>query len=813
VTPALRLLTFEDIVELAASRRSAARAPDKIAGWDQLLAVARSLAGPGGGTDDLAVDRTWSLVKIRIQGYQGVGDEPLEIDLDPTPGVTVIHGPNGSGKSSIADAIETALHGEPRKPLAIGTGGNEPLWEREHCGRDAEEASVEVTLLGGGQQLVLSCRLDTDGRVTQRRARRITGSDATGGGTSDFDLSTTSWHSALIGHRPVFGYAAVERHVQSAGDLQEFLEPLLAFGGCFEALKTAVAQAGAASAAAKGRWDRALASAQRAVVAVDAQRTRPGASDLPDIEWPGIGDDPTSWLASAGLTEAGATVPEVTEQHHDRLSAAATTTTRALSDLEGAETSLHARLAGPLTDLHARAADLPEPGTTCPVCAASDTAWLSTLHGSLTGLVGIEDEDKAFQLALGALRRVVDTDLADVAVVLTQDWCDDQIAAAGAPAVERAAELRAALDRHGQRPTPEVRAAVRAIGEQLTGEGWRAAVVEAAQQSDHRRQWLRARRAAVDGFVGTWEPVAPDGSAAASWRTAETCVRDVQNQLRKERTDGLQTLTDTAVQQLLRDVGLSVTALSVQGTKAAVQVTDGTGKRVRLSMLSAGQRNALLLAPLLAVSRGGPFGFLVLDDPVHAFDQVRVDRLARIVHDLAGDRRVIVLTHDERLKEHLLARSTACDVRSVRRDAATGVVTSEVTDSMWKVLLDDARDALKVAGSHQGGVTTTPDDLVRGLCRMALDNALRQFVIQQAAWAKRDPDPDLAVLDDAKTTRKRIDAARGMYPSSDAPTVAETRVQPYFPAWNAAAHGEPSTYAADLAEVDAAESACAALAP
>ena len=73
-------------------------------------------------------------------------------------------------------------------------------------------------------------------------------------------------------------------------------------------------------------------------------------------------------------------------------------------------------------------------------------------------------------------------------------------------------------------------------------------------------------------------------------------------------------------------------------------VTDVSGKPVALSMLSAGQRNALLLAPLLAVSRGGPFGFLVLDDPVHAFDQVRVDRLAQLIHDLAEDRRVIVLT-------------------------------------------------------------------------------------------------------------------------------------------------------------------------
>ena len=104
------------------------------------------------------------------------------------------------------------------------------------------------------------------------------------------------------------------------------------------------------------------------------------------------------------------------------------------------------------------------------------------------------------------------------------------------------------------------------------------------------------------------------------------------------------------MQELLYDVGLNVTSISVQGTKAAVQVTDSAGKVVRLSMLSAGQRNALLLAPLLGIAGGGPFGFLVLDDPVHAFDQVRVDRLTRIIHRLAVSRRVVVLTHDERLR-------------------------------------------------------------------------------------------------------------------------------------------------------------------
>ena len=48
---------------------------------------------------------------------------PLTLDLDPTPAVTVLIGRNGSGKSGTADAVETALHGEPRAPASTGRGG------------------------------------------------------------------------------------------------------------------------------------------------------------------------------------------------------------------------------------------------------------------------------------------------------------------------------------------------------------------------------------------------------------------------------------------------------------------------------------------------------------------------------------------------------------------------------------------------------------------------------------------------------------------------------------------------------------------
>lgn len=324
----LRLLTFDDLVGLAEAKRARATSDASRSGWDRLLEVARTLAGDREIAGDVVSGRTWTLLRVTVEGYQGIG-APLTIDLDPTPGVTVLIGHNGSGKSSIADAIETALHGEPRTPTSTGRGGKAPLWEREHCGRDATEAYVEVTLLADEETLTLGVRIASDGSVAGRTARHT--ADGT---TTDVDLATTSWRSALAGHRPVFGYAAVERQVQLAHNLQEFLEPLLAFGGCFEELKAGVDTAGRAAAQARDRWAHARKTAEQRIDQVDRERAD---AAPPAIDWPEVADDPDAWLAAASLTETGAAAPEITAAHYDRLHAAAIEALAALDDLETAE--------------------------------------------------------------------------------------------------------------------------------------------------------------------------------------------------------------------------------------------------------------------------------------------------------------------------------------------------------------------------------------------------------------------------------------------------------------------------------------------
>ena len=264
------------------------------------------------------------------------------------------------------------------------------------------------------------------------------------------------------------------------------------------------------------------------------------------------------------------------------------------------------------------------------------------------------------------------------------------------------------------------------------------------------------------------------------------------------------------MRRLLADVGLAVTDLSVQGTKAGMEIHDEQGRPVELGMLSAGQRNALLLAPLLAVAHGGPFAFLVLDDPVHAFDQIRVDRLAALITTLAARQRVVVLTHDERLAEHLLARSPDHDQRTVRRTAGNGEVVVESTRGLWEVLLADADAALgRIPKAERAAVA--PVDVVRGFCRMAVDEALRRFVVRRAAHDARDPEADAGALDDAKSTKDRLAVAERLYPVNPDLAAARGLLDAHLDDWNRAAHGNPPQSPVTGAEIGHARTACRTL--
>lgn len=209
-----------------------------------------------------------------------------------------------------------------------------------------------------------------------------------------------------------------------------------------------------------------------------------------------------------------------------------------------------------------------------------------------------------------------------------------------------------------------------------------------------------------------------------------------------------------AVDRLLPDAGLRLEKIKHKGGAKQqrgvdLQMTIG-GRPATLGMLSSGQRNALLLGSLLCIGPPAPFGFLVVDD-------LRVDRLAIELTRLAADRQVVVLTYDARLEEHLRARSPELHTQRLRRDAERATVRIEAVVSPWDQLLTHAGTVLQAVDTDSWDVGAAVADVVGGLCRNALDGAVRHAVIARAVRTGTGITDALAALDAAgHTTGPRI---------------------------------------------------------
>lgn len=444
------------------------------------------------------------------------------------------------------------------------------------------------------------------------------------------------------------------------------------------------------------------------------------------------------------------------------------------------------------------------------MCGTGSNSWLDALASSLEGLTSLGDLRGASTVALRGLREAAQGPAGDVRRVLAGTVVDEPLAKVVIDLDDAVASLMSATDQDGHGLTGRVRAAATRVADLLSSRPFGGAVAEAARHTEHQRQWLGARRAAVQPLVEAW-PAFRTACDKPSWETAKRNLRTLQDELREERSARLESGTRETVQALLSDVGLDVESVTVSQRAASIDIADAAGGTVTLSMLSAGQRNAVLLAPLLAQVGEGPFGFLVLDDPVHAFDAVRVDRLAGTLRDIAATRRVVVLTHDERLREHLLIQPVPSELWEVEREPSSGCVVVVRSLKAWAGLLNDASMALDVASAHPG---VTRDDVIRGLCRMAVDDALRAAVHRHAVAAGQDVVAALTSLDGRHTTSDRLMHVADVGSGTELAirvNEARTLLAPYLAHWNRASHGNDAVSAADATEVRAARDACKGL--
>ena len=849
---ALTLPTYGDL--LAEIEQAADLARSRRESWRRLADVVRDLT-PTGSRDarsgdaaaeqhgasehhgaaelDVLTGRRWSLEYVKIAGYRGVGGQPLEFSVSPLPGITVLHGLNGAGKSSISSGLDAGLCG-----AAGGLGaadGSGLLWEPVHHERDADSSHVEVVLAHADERLRLTWTKRRDDPLAQHTMTWRRGDE------QRQVVPGPQWRAALAAHQPVFAYADCERRVQSGRDLREYLENLLALGGCFAMLKEAVEHRGARFADAAERCRRAWQDAAAELARIDAEHRRDESSDLPPVAAPRFDEDVDLWLKREGLTDPGDALPHVAAGQLGQVRAVAERVLAATSALAHAHAhatkgSVHQRLAAPLVALLTSAAALDEPTDVCPVCDSAGVDWRSVLDTNTRFDTSLRGQQNRVVSVLADLRDTARqlNNLTEVLSATTDERCPDAAARCDGLLARFESAVRACgLDVH-----PAVVQAAVDLADWLTGEQAGTAHEIAVEHSGRERRWRAARGGAVAGFVGVWREHGDAARLAGPWKDVSDRVADLRDRLRRPRQSVLGEKVSRRVQELLNDVGLRVEELDVGKRSATVRVFDAAGRHVELGMLSAGQRNALLLAPLLATADTGPFGFLVLDDPVHAFDGVRVDRLAWLINNLAADRRIVVLTHDRRLVEHLLAFGGAsAEAFTVARDPRSAQVTVTSTDATWLCLIKDARAVVEGSVVIPGSTTLPTTDLVRGLCRQALDHAVSVFVIRNAGRAGRDVAADVSALDAQQRTRQRLDLAKRLYPrpgpggsdgrpygrhadddvsgASHPIEVARRLCGPYLSGWDRAVHGNEAITEATKQEVkreiNAADKACRAL--
>lgn len=814
--PNLQLLTFSDLVMDIEASLSAARLKDKKEAWGNLLSLTQTLKSSAEGIADPTVGSPWNLTSVTVAGFQGATNNVI-MKFDPSPGIMIIHGPNGSGKSTIADGIRTALSGSTRWWTSADRmtirSMREPLWEKVHNARDATETLAEVILARASERLILSCSLDVDGNVSTSKAEWTNAE----GLRVDVDLDSTSWPHALAGHPPVFSYADVERHVQQSNDLQQYIQNLLALGGCFTALNLQVTTLGQRAEAAKKLIEFAAKEAKQKIQIIDTEsRIRDTSSAVVDIKWPAQIEDVDLWLEENDLSDTGGPLPRITEGHSESLSAACESVVHSLKLVDESPESVKGHLASSLRSLNEHVVSLDHVDEECPVCDETSPGWEVHLRDSLETLSDLEPIHADAEKSLSNLKRALERYFPDVLEVLNST---NSVRLTSDQFIEKAErEVRAycqTLDTYGCQPTPRGRQ--RFVELQMTMESaeWRRAFAEAASLGAADRQWRQRRRSAVENFINVWRENSTEAKDHLLWQATGKCVKDLEGQLREKRSTDFTSLAGGRVKALLEDAGILLEDVRLTTKRAEVKVNNTAGQPLSLAMLSAGQRNAFLLAPLLATIDAGPFGFLVLDDPVHAFDDIRVDRLAAVLAEISEKRKVIVFTHDERLKQHLLARSLKCQAWAISRELDTGVISLVSTDELWRVLLDDAEEVCQLSPKISVTSYLTETQIIRGLCRQAIDNALHQCVIRHALSNDRDVAADIMEIDSCASTVARIDAAREIIAVADGVTHPVDRAVGLcgrlLKDWNNAVHGVQSTKNDLRSEISIARKACMAL--
>lgn len=646
------------------------------------------------------------LQSITVAGFRGIGPEAT-LTLEAHPGLTLVVGRNGSGKSSFFDALEVLLTGDSfrwKDKTAVWKRG----WRNLHLSRGAAvSAKFQTEGVRGATNVERrwpdDARNVTDSPTTVQHVRQ-----------KRTDLAGVGWEAPLELFRPLLSHPELSGIALRPSGLYDTFNKVVGLEKTTSAL--------ALLAKARIKRQRRVKEASRhlkneirpRLESIDDDRSPRALESLSGWNWQCdqieqllIGDETPS---AQSLQTLSALDPPTAEE----VAAMAGEVREANSELESLRGSRMHR-SSDLADLLESALrhQRQHGDATCPVCneGALDTRWQADTQERI---VELRDESRRYRQAEADLAGVVrqagrlvkppalpdDTPI-DISA-LSETWRK------WSSLPERPSEIPGHLiDGHSG-----LREAVGSVSEQA-GERY----------SEREERWAPVRTALMD-----WLPKAREAMelrpVITTVKKAEATLVEIAEELRSARWEPIerQALGIWGELRLQSNIDLDSIALIGKGSQRRVELNANVDGREfqALGVASQGELNCLALS--LFFPRGAlpesPFRFLIIDDPVQAMDPARVDGLAKVFHEVATDRQLVVFTHDDRLPEALRRLDLPHRVLEVTRQKGSVVTVRSVLGPVEQYLEDAwvvaSEDSLSKRFSHQ---------VVPGFCRQALEAA------------------------------------------------------------------------------------------
>jgi len=686
--------------------------------------------------DSLIGSFQWALTRLSIKGFRGA-KKLLFIEFNPLPGVTIFHGENGSGKSSIAEALRMVLEGKVGSTHLGSTGRVSELWgSRDERSNGVGESIVSVVFCDANEPNIrLTVRAVFDGQTVKRTATLCT-SDGVEVEFPEEAPAWIRWNAALRASPAVFAYSELANELQKRGDLQTWLSACLAMDSASREFNQAVV---ARQTKARDAMNVLLSAQEAAKVRVkkaDDSARAINVKNVTDIDWK-LATDQTEfegWLSTHDLSDRARRDKQLPLDLYKELSSFCVTyLERKKSWISVVTANLTVPVATAIVELDnkVRGSEQDTNNETCPVCGMHDESWQSHLHSNALTLFKAGETAAALRSHVRLRGPKILDPIRDCLSSLSNDYSDSNAVAEGNWLIKEADFQSAVTDDLD----PKVLETIDNLCTWVETESAKELIASAVALADLRHHWLCQRWVAVEPFVKKWEEEYAEAKLADPWKKALTKWNSYLGKLRKERSSQLLDLISLPVTNLLGDVGITIDILEVNKEDVKLVLKNKLNEEVDLSHLSAGQRNALILGPVLGTALGGIFRFCFLDDPVHAFDDFRVDQLAATLTKLGEQQSLILTTHDARFVEYLRVYSPEnFSVKLTSRDDLGAISIKEI-EAPWRILLDHAGQLLTAAG---GAITREGLANISSLLRMALDEGFEMLSLRYLAVLSAD---------------------------------------------------------------------------